>query len=272
MTHLFTHLTLLKAGKSDIDWCICPLECATKLLDQNSLCGQDLNICSPHKLDLLILFTGSQKLSFLCTVLTSVPCTNRCVSRHDPVTVLSSWPSTYRPVEMWWHTRRHQISSFGWNGRVYLNRQGCQFCRLLAAEVCASAVVMLDTPCSEVVWRVLATHSIRQFPLHLLSRTSPCAITFQLESTRSSGELFKVSGAKCPSSFFFKRDLLHRQYIQGVITIIINIKDWTLWSVPSPELQLLAPTLLRSSNCSPSLWSVVIWFQRDSVLWHSLLV
>jgi len=43
---------------------------------------------------------------------------------------------------------------------------GCQFSRLLAAEVCTSAVVMLDSPCSEVVWRVLATHSIRQFPLH----------------------------------------------------------------------------------------------------------
>ena len=28
---------------------------------------------------------------------------------------------------------------------------GRQFSRLLAAEVCASAVVMLDTPCSEVV-------------------------------------------------------------------------------------------------------------------------
>ena len=27
---------------------------------------------------------------------------------------------------------------------------GGQFSRLLAAEVCASAVVMLDTPCSEV--------------------------------------------------------------------------------------------------------------------------
>jgi len=25
---------------------------------------------------------------------------------------------------------------------------------------------MVDTPCSEVVWRVLATHSFRQFPLH----------------------------------------------------------------------------------------------------------
>jgi hypothetical protein len=51
------------------------------------------------------------------------------------------------------------------NGRIHLNRRGCQFSRLLAAEVCASAVVMLDTSCSEVVWRVLATHSIRQFPL-----------------------------------------------------------------------------------------------------------
>jgi hypothetical protein len=69
------------------------------------------------------------------------------------------------------------------NGRVRLNRRGCQFSRLLAAEVCASAVVMLDTPCSEVVWRILATHSIRQFPLHFPSRASQCAITFQLDST-----------------------------------------------------------------------------------------
>jgi len=72
------------------------------------------------------------------------------------------------------------------NGRVHLNRRGRQFSRLLAAEVCGSAVVvvvMLDTPCSEVVWRVLTTHSIRQFPLHFPSRASPCAITFQLDST-----------------------------------------------------------------------------------------
>jgi hypothetical protein len=52
------------------------------------------------------------------------------------------------------------------NGRVHLNRKGRQVSRLLASEVCASAVVMLDTPCSNVVWRVLATHSICQFPLH----------------------------------------------------------------------------------------------------------
>jgi len=42
---------------------------------------------------------------------------------------------------------------------------------------------MLDTPCSEVVCRVLGTQSIRQFPFHFPSRASPCAITFQLEST-----------------------------------------------------------------------------------------
>ena len=60
---------------------------------------------------------------------------------------------------------------------------GRQFSRLLAVEVCASAVVMQDTPCSEAVWRVLATQSIRQFPFHFPSRASPCAITFQLDST-----------------------------------------------------------------------------------------
>ena len=69
------------------------------------------------------------------------------------------------------------------NGWVHLNRQGRQFSRLLAAEVCASAVVMLDTPYSEVVWRVLALHSIRQFPLNFPSHASRCAITIQLDST-----------------------------------------------------------------------------------------
>jgi len=69
------------------------------------------------------------------------------------------------------------------NGRVHLNRRGRQFSRLLAAQVCASPVVMLDTPCAEVVWRVVATHSICQFSLHFPSRASLCAITFQLDST-----------------------------------------------------------------------------------------
>jgi hypothetical protein len=44
-------------------------------------------------------------------------------------------------------------------------------------------VVMLVTPRSGVVWRVLDTHSIRLFPLHFPSRASLRVITFQLDST-----------------------------------------------------------------------------------------
>ena len=80
-------------------------------------------------------------------------------------------------------TRAETRFVFRRNGRVQLNRQGRQFSQLLATKVCASAVVMLDTPCSELVWRVLVTHSIRQFPLHFPSHASPCAITFQRESS-----------------------------------------------------------------------------------------
>ena len=77
---------------------------------------------------------------------------------------------THSVVEAIWNVMVHaqkQDFVFRWNGRVHLNRRGRQFIRLLAAEVCASAVVMVDTPSSEVVWRVLATHSIHQFSLLL---------------------------------------------------------------------------------------------------------
>jgi hypothetical protein len=89
-------------------------------------------------------------------------------------------------VDCVWNVMAHaqkQDFVFRRNGRVHLNRRGRQFIRLLATELCALAVVMLDTPSSEVVWRVLATHSIRHFPLHFPSRASSCAITFQLDST-----------------------------------------------------------------------------------------
>ena len=94
------------------------------------------------------------------------------------------------------HTQKPDFV-FRRNGRVHLNRRGegeGQFSRLLAAEVCASVVVMLDTPCSEVVWRALVTHSNRQFPRHFPSRASPCAITFQLESTFFGEELRQKIG------------------------------------------------------------------------------
>ena len=107
-------------------------------------------------------------------------------------------------VEASWNVMVHAQKPhfvFRRNGRVHLNRRGRQVSRLVAAEVCASAVVMLDTPCSVVMWRVLATHSIRQFPLHFPSRASPCAITFQLDSA-----IFGFSKDKSMKIiFFFKK-------------------------------------------------------------------
>jgi hypothetical protein len=91
-----------------------------------------------------------------------------------------------RLVERVWNVMTHVQKPyfvFRLNGLVHLNRRGRQFTRLLASEVCASAVVVLDTPCSEVVWRLLAAHVICRFPLHLPSSASPCAGAFQLDST-----------------------------------------------------------------------------------------
>jgi hypothetical protein len=98
-------------------------------------------------------------------------------------------------------------------------RWGRQFSRLLAAEVCASAVVMLDTPCSEIVWRVLATHSIRQFPLHFPCRTSPCANTFQLESISCKGWEFSAVLQGCKHSSTYSMAVKQVSYPDGKISI-----------------------------------------------------
>jgi len=80
---------------------------------------------------------------------------------------------------------------FQWNRRVRLNRRGCQFSRLLAVEECGSA----DSDCIDRVptysARLLATHSIRIFPLHFLSCASPCAIRFWTRYTYSKSQNVK---------------------------------------------------------------------------------
>jgi hypothetical protein len=103
-------------------------------------------------------------------------------------------------VDCIWNVMVHEQKQnfiFRRNERVHLNRRGPQFSRLLAAEVCVSAIVMLDTSYSEVVWRVLSTHSIRQFPLHFLSYTSTCAITFQLNSNTARSGTHRTCWGLC---------------------------------------------------------------------------
>jgi hypothetical protein len=126
------------------------------------------------------------------------------------------------------------------NGRVHLNRRGCQFSWLLAAELCLSAVVMLDTPCSEVVWRVLATHSICQFPHHFPSRASPCAITFQLDSRIEWNRIRKVGYRTDPCTSNFN-DLLYRPFVHA----FISTAPWTGCRILVVEMSVKSPGFVK---------------------------
>jgi len=138
-------------------------------------------------------------------------------------------------VDCVWNVMAHAQKPhfvFRRNGRVHLNRRGLQFSRLLAAEVCASAVVMLDTPCSEVVWRVLATHSIRQFPLHFPSRASPRVITFQADSTYIapfSVVRYRPTPPVCRLSILIS-NVIHRSHFwEAVISYVVNRFPSVAW-------------------------------------------
>ena len=136
---------------------------------------------------------------------------------------------------------------------------GRQFSRLLAAEVCASAVAMLDTPCSEVLWRVLATHSIRQFPLHFPSRASLCAITFQLDSTVVRGLQHGRFGVRLPVG---ERDVFLLQNVQtgsGVHPASYSMAT----GVPSA---VTAPTSIANTWSYTSITCMPSWYGREKKL------
>jgi hypothetical protein len=109
---------------------------------------------------------------------------------HSCTNIFQSWAlsNAKAVVDCVWNVMAHaQKPEFVLqrNRWAHLNRSGGVTSVNCWQPRCAlSAVVMPDKPCSEVVWGVLATHSTCQFPLHIPSHTSPCAITFQLESTK----------------------------------------------------------------------------------------
>ena len=114
------------------------------------------------------------------------------VTRGDEITTpLSTWlsiflvstgPQGYSSCGTWWHTRRNQILSFPEPDESISIGGG------------VSSVDCWQPRCAhqlELCWittfgsgvRILATHSIRQFPLHFPSRASKCATRFRTNST-----------------------------------------------------------------------------------------
>ena len=80
-------------------------------------------------------------------------------------------------------------------------------------------------------------------------------------SITSTSSLRKTS--VLPPAYLYQKDERYSTGIFRIINvlfliIIINIQGWAIWPVPSPELQLLSPSLLRSPNCSLSLRAVEV--------------
>jgi len=67
------------------------------------------------------------------------------------------------------------------NGRVHLNQEGAS----VQSNTGSRGVRISGSNAGYNMFRgsvkVLATHSIRKFPLHFMFRASPCAVTFQLD-------------------------------------------------------------------------------------------
>jgi hypothetical protein len=109
---------------------------------------------------------------------------------------------------------------FRQNEWVHLNRWGRQFSRLLAADVCASALVMMDTPRSEVVWEYWLPTPFANFPFtspfvrHRVPSHFNC--TLQLAGL----ERIFILGMNCITFLIFMTFVRKICYISGLYSVM----------------------------------------------------
>jgi hypothetical protein len=135
---------------------------------------------------------------------------------------------------------------------------------------------MLDTPCCEVVWRVLATHSIRQFPLLHSSYIPRFFHTPQIQVTYCILHLTKrvLSPDKCPTKspcvltpddvFYISRVLNSPKYnaehrVRLITSTVLWKRGWF-----GVTIQRRQRTSKLRQNCSLQYTSV--WWQMPSRL------
>jgi hypothetical protein len=143
------------------------------------------------------------------------------------------------------------------NGRVHLNRLGSQFSQLLAAEVCASALVMLDTPRSEVVWEYWLPTPFTSFPF----TSPPVRYRVPPHSERSlQPNSVLISVLKLLSVGVHEQPSVFTSFENGVTHCIFDICQ-TVCSWPEP---------LKKCNCPWSDMSVCALIQVED-FWKTFL-
>ena len=127
------------------------------------------------------------------------------------------------------------------NGRVHFNRQGRQFSRVLATEVCASAVVMLDAP---------------SYPLHSPvspSHLRPCVTVCHQVSTAQYVALIRDNGMVC-EPLIHGSSLTHNLRRRGKVVDYCGHRALSIsvvgvkWSQVETHVVFLIVTCSGSSN------------------------
>ena len=129
------------------------------------------------------------------------------------------------------------------NGRVHLYRRGCQFSRLLAAEVCASAVVMLDRPCSHTVHYCWLPTPFASFPF-----TSPPVLR-RVQSDSVSTLLLSYFSFRCSFKLYSMTDRLNGQTLERAV-----IYPWRSFFFPPGQLCVEFPKVLHLTVSLSNYW------------------
>ena len=166
------------------------------------------------------------------------------------------------------------------NGRVHLNRRGSQFSRLLAAEVCATALVMLDTPRSEVVWEYWLPTPFASFPF----TSPPVRHSVPPHSERSIlHTLIFANVLLTQHRIANSRKALHNLCQRGSANIIrcpqcavTDSKETQIWVLQRMHLNGVTSKQARDNLCGKrgrcvSLFLQTTIYLKNAILWHTTL-